>query len=152
MDPTDPVPTVGDHMLLNEIGDEGIAEFLRVTGEGSGSPLIMAGFRQLGGAYAIPNPGKGALDHLDARYSYAGASAPFEPLTEQAIRDHCAIVREALAPWDTGRTVPSFVEDFGQPQGHLRPDQIYAADRIRERVDPEGRFRTDISPNATTLL
>lgn len=149
MDPNDPVPVVGDHMLLKELGDEGVAEFLRVTGEGSGSPLIIAGLRQLGGAYATPNPGKGALDHLDARYSYAGSSAPFEPLTEEVIRDHCAVVRTALSPWDTGRTVPSFVEHFGQPQRHLRPDQVFAADRVRERVDPEGRFRGDIAPNAT---
>jgi hypothetical protein len=41
------------------------------------------------------------------------------------------------------------VEHFGQPQGHLRPDQVAAADRVRERVDPYGLFRGDIAPNAT---
>jgi FAD/FMN-containing dehydrogenase len=149
MDPDEPVSIVGDHMLLGEIGDEGAAAFLRLTGEGSGSPLIVAGLRQLGGAYAVPQPGKGALDHLDARYSYAASGALFPPMTEDVLSDYLAKVRTALSPWDTGRTVPSFVEHFAQPQGHLRPDQVAAADAVRSRIDPHGLFRGDIAPNAT---
>lgn len=56
MDPTDPVPVVGEHMLLGELDDGGEAAFLRVLGEGSGSPLVAAGLRQLGGAYSRPDP------------------------------------------------------------------------------------------------
>ena len=149
MDPTDPVAIYGDHMLLREIGDDGAAEFLRVTGEGSGSPLIVAGLRQLGGAYAIPDPAGGALNHLDAQYSYAGSAAPFGAVTAESIRRHCDVVRSALAPWDTGRTAPSFVENFGQPQGHLNPDQARAADRIRGRIDPYGLFAGDIAPHSS---
>lgn len=148
MDPTDPVPIVGDHMLLNEIGDYGAEVFLRMTGEGSGSPLIVAGLRQLGGAYAIAPPGAGALSQVSARYSYAASGVPFAPLTEEAIRGHLSYVRHALSGWDTGQTVPSFVEYFGQPQRHLRPDQIAAADRVRDRVDPDGMFSEDIAPNS----
>ncbi|WP_433241284.1 FAD-binding oxidoreductase [Streptosporangium sp. CA-135522] len=151
MDPSDPVAVIGDHMLLGEIGDDGAAEFLRVTGEGSGSPLVVAGLRQLGGAYAIPDPAGGALDHLEARYSYAGSGVPMGPVTAEALRSHCDRVRAAMKPWDTGRTAPSFVEDFEQPQGHLSPDQIRVVDRVRARIDPSGRFRDDIAPNATAV-
>ena len=152
MDPSDPVTIIGDHMLLREIGDDGAAEFLRVTGEGSGSPLIVAGLRQLGGAFAA-SVGRtpGALGHFDAHYSYAGSGVPFEPVTVQQLQDHCAVVRAALAPWDTGRTAPSFVEAYAQPQGHLRTDQIHAVDQVRTRVDPNGLFREDVTPNATAL-
>jgi FAD/FMN-containing dehydrogenase len=149
MDPTDPVAFIGDHMLLSEIGEEGEAEFLRVVGKNSGSPFVLAGLRQLGGAYAVPHLDRGALNHLDACYSYAGSGVPAGEVTPEMLRGHRAKVRSALAPWDTERTAPSFVEDFGQPQGHLRPDQVYAADRVRARVDPEGLFRGDIAPNAT---
>ncbi|MFI7057935.1 FAD-binding oxidoreductase [Streptosporangium canum] len=151
MDPSDPVPFHGDHMLLSEIGDDGAAEFLRVVGEGSGSPLIVAGLRQLGGAFAVPDPAGGALDHLDARYSYAGSGVPFDPDVARALVDHCAKVRAALEPWDTGRTVPSFVERLDQPQRHLSPEQVDAVDRVRARVDPAGRFRGDIAPNASAF-
>ncbi|MEV4182025.1 FAD-binding protein, partial [Streptosporangium canum] len=151
MDPSEPVPFHGDHMLLSEIGDDGAAEFLRVVGEGSGSPLIVAGLRQLGGAFSVPDPAGGALDHLDARYSYAGSGVPFDPDVARALVDHCAKVRAALEPWDTGRTVPSFVERLDQPQRHLSPEQVDAVDRVRARVDPSGRFRGDIAPNASAF-
>jgi FAD/FMN-containing dehydrogenase len=151
MDPTDPLPIIGDHMLLHELGEDGAAAFLRATGEGSGSPLVVAGLRQLGGAYAVPDPAGGVLNHLDARYSYAGSGVPVGPVTAQALREGCARVRSALRPWDTGRTAPSFVENVEQPQGHLDPDQVLAIDRIRLRIDPHGRFREDIAPNATAV-
>ncbi|WP_169979433.1 FAD-binding oxidoreductase [Microbispora sp. H10836] len=151
MEPDDPIAIAGDHMLLREIGDEGAAEFLRLLGEGSGSPLVTAGLRQLGGAYAVPDPTGGALNHLDAAYAYSGAGVVEDAASLAAIEEHCAAVRAALSPWDTGRTAPSFVENVEQPQGHLGPERIAAADRVRERVDPDGLFRGDITPNASRL-
>ncbi len=151
MDPSDPVPFVGDHLLLGELGEDGATELLRVLGPGSGSPLIVGGLRQLGGAFAEPDPAGGALSHLEARYSYAGSGVPFGPVTPDALFDHCTTVREALAPWDTGRTVPGFVEDVRRPQGHLDADRVAAVDAVRVRVDPDGVFRNDIAPNATVL-
>ncbi|WP_020670875.1 FAD-binding oxidoreductase [Amycolatopsis nigrescens] len=151
MDPDQPMPVIGDHLLLGELGADGAAEFLRVLGEGSGSPLIAAGLRQLGGAYSVPPPDAGALGHFEARYSYAGSGVPMGGVTAEELRAHCEKVREALGPWDTGRTAPSFVEHFGQPQGHLTEEQVLAVDRVRARVDPGGLFRGDIAPNATAL-
>jgi FAD/FMN-containing dehydrogenase len=146
MDPPDPVPIAGDHLLLAEIGEDGAAQFLRVLGEGSGSPLVVAGLRQLGGACAVPDPAGGALRHLQASYAYSGAGVPLDAASERAIRRHCALVRAALARWDTGRTAPTFVESLEQPQGHLDADTVRAVDRIRARVDPTGLFADDILP------
>ncbi|GGS57687.1 FAD-binding oxidoreductase [Actinokineospora fastidiosa] len=149
MDPADPLPFVGDHMLLRRLDDSGIDEFVRVLGAGSGSPLVMAGLRQLGGALADPGPGGGVLDRIDAHYAYSGSAAPFPPLTEEEITRHCAVVRAALAPWDTGRTAPTFVDNRAQPQGHLSAEDVAAVDRVRARVDPTGLFGSDITPGAT---
>jgi hypothetical protein len=149
MDPADPVPFVGDHMLLRELGDDGAAEFLRVVGEGSGSPLVVATLRQLGGAFADPDPTGGALNQVEAAYAYMGSGPPFGPVTVEALEAHCSAVRAALSPWDTGYTVPSLVEGFDRPQRHLRPDQVAAADRVRERLDPQRLFAGDIAPQAT---
>jgi FAD/FMN-containing dehydrogenase len=151
MDPSEPVPAQGDSMLLTELGDDGAAEFLRVLGEGSNSPLVLAGLRQLGGAMAVPDPDGGALNHLDAHYIYSGAGIPLDTDSATAISSHFSHVRAALAPWDTGRTAPTFVESVGQPQGHLSPEQVHAVDRVRARVDPTGLFRDDITPNATAI-
>jgi hypothetical protein len=151
MEPGEPLPYLGDHLLLRELDDSGIDTFVRVLGEGSGSPLIMAGLRQLGGALAVSDPAGGVLDHFDAHYVYSGSAAPFEPVTAEMITEHCAVVRAALQPWDTGRTAPTFVDSYTQPQGHLSATSVAAVDLVRARVDPTGLFRTDISPNATAL-
>ena len=151
MDPAEPMPFVGDHMMLAEFGDEGVLTFLDAVGENSGSPLVAAGLRQLGGAFARPDPAGGVLDHFDAAYAYLGAGIPGGPVTEDEIREHAAKVRAALTPWDTGRTAPSLIETFAQPQGHLTADQVVAVDRVRSTVDPDGLFRGDIMPRTTAL-
>jgi hypothetical protein len=147
MDPADPVAFLGDHLLLNEFDD---AAFLDVVGPGSGSPLVVAGLRQLGGAIAVPDPAGGALNHLRARYAYSGSGVPgFPGATVATVTRHCARVRAALTPWDTGRTAPTFVESYEQPQRHLDPDQVARLDQVRTRVDPNGVFRGDIAPNSS---
>lgn len=151
MDPDRPMPVVGDHLLLDELDDAALTQLLRVLGPGSGSPLIAAGFRQLGGAYATSVPHGGVLDHVTARFSYAGSGVPMGGVTGAELRERCDLVRASLAPWDTGSTLPSFVEHFGQPQRHLGPASIVAIDRVRGQVDPAGFFRGDIAPGATAL-
>ncbi|MEV4920262.1 FAD-binding protein [Streptomyces tirandamycinicus] len=149
MDPAEPVPFVGDHLLLAELGDEAAAAFLGVVGEGSGSPLAVATLRQLGGAFADADPRGGVLSRLDAPFAYMGSGPPFGPVTVADLERHCAAVRAALAPWDTGTTVPSLVEGADRPQRHLDADALAAVDRVRGRVDPRGRFAGDIAPGAT---
>ncbi|ALG10748.1 FAD-binding oxidoreductase [Kibdelosporangium phytohabitans] len=146
MDPSEPLPFLGDHMLLDEMGPVGAAQFLEAAGEGSGTPLVAAGLRQLGGAYAHPAEPGGVLDRVAASYSYAGSGLAFSPDAVAALREHCAKTRRLLAPWDSGRVVPSFVEDFQQPQAHLNAAQAAEVDRVRAMVDPDGLFRADISP------
>ncbi|MER7418446.1 FAD-binding protein [Micromonospora peucetia] len=149
--PDQPGPMVGDHMLLDDLGDRGAATFLDVTGPGSGSPLISAELRHLGGAFAVPADTGGAFRHLDAAYAYLGTAVPDGPDGAAAIEKHCAVVRAALAPWDTGRTTPTLVENVSQPQAHLDPDVVDAVDRVRLRVDPDGLFRDDIVPGSSRL-
>nr|WP_042180156.1 FAD-binding protein [Kibdelosporangium sp. MJ126-NF4]CEL14228.1 probable oxidoreductase [Kibdelosporangium sp. MJ126-NF4]CTQ88596.1 probable oxidoreductase [Kibdelosporangium sp. MJ126-NF4] len=146
MDPSEPLPFVGDHLLLDELDATGAARFLEAAGEGSGTPLVAAGLRQLGGAYSEPPEPGGVLDRVAASYSYAGSGLALGPDAVDALRAHCARTRSLLDPWNTGWVVPSFVEDFRQPQRHLSVEQAAAVDRVRARVDPDGLFRSDISP------
>ncbi len=151
IDPVEPLPIFADHLLLDELDDEGAAEFLRVAGPGSGSVLTNAELRQLGGALSAAPPEAGVLGQLDARYAYVGSGVPFGPVSPEAIIERCAAVRAALRPWDTGRTAPTFVGGLDQPQGHLSRPQVHAVDRVRARVDPSGRFRADVAPGSSEL-
>ncbi len=149
--PNEPAPLVGEHLLLGELGDRGAAAFLDVTGPGSGSPLVSAELRHLGGALAVADDAGGAFGQLNAAYAYLGVAVPDGPDGAAEIEKHCAVVRAALAPWDTGRTAPTLVESGSQPQAHLDPDLIEAVDRVRLRVDPDGLFRGDIVPGSSRL-
>ncbi|AXB47385.1 FAD-binding oxidoreductase [Amycolatopsis albispora] len=149
MDPEDPVPIAGDHLLLRDLDAAGAAEFLRVVGPESGSPFISAGMRQLGGAYSVADPAGGALSSFAGRFAYSGAGLVVDEASREAVESHCALVRSALAPWDSGWTVPSFVENWQQPQRHLSDSAIARVDAVRSAVDPTGVFAGDISPGAT---
>ena len=149
MDPPGPVRAFSDHMLLDDVNDTTIAAFLEVTG--SGSQLLSAELRQLGGALAVPDRDGGALNHVTAQFIYQCVGSAIDPDSTAAGRERAALVRAALTPWDTGRTIPSFVGTHEQPQGHLDPSQIAAVDQVRQRVDPDGLFRGDITANATAL-
>ncbi|MFH8345524.1 FAD-binding oxidoreductase [Streptomyces sp. NPDC018045] len=149
MDPVEPVPVLGDHMLLADPGSAGAAAFLRVVGAGSGSPLVSAELRQLGAALGRPDARGGVLDHLAAAFAYIGAGIADGPVARDAVAAHHRRVRTALGPWDTGRTAPTFVETAGQPQGHLEPAKVHEVDRVRVRVDPDGVFRDDVMPGSS---
>ncbi len=56
-DPEDPVPGVGDGLLLEKLDDWAIETFVRTAGPGS--PLLAAELRHLGGALGSPRPGPG---------------------------------------------------------------------------------------------
>ena len=146
MDPDEPAAVVGDHMLLGELDPEAITELLRMTGEGSGSPLVASELRQLGGRMAVPAGSGGVLTSLDARFAYMGAGVPELRGTPEEIIEHCDKVRAALAPWDTGRTAPGFVEGLDRPRGHLAAADVQAVGKVRARVDPDGLFRGDALP------
>ncbi|MFJ6381052.1 FAD-binding oxidoreductase [Kitasatospora sp. NPDC092039] len=149
MDPTDPVPVLGDHQLLSALGADGAETFLKVLGEGSGSPLVNAELRQLGGALAVPDPNGGALSHLDAAFAFTAGGLAVDQASAAAVRAHCAEARSALAPWDTGRTAPTLVERLEQPQRHLSAAAVERVDRVRRRVDPSGWMRHDVPPGAS---
>ncbi|WP_372666493.1 FAD-binding protein [Amycolatopsis kentuckyensis] len=149
MDPADPAPVHGDHLLLGDLDDEGGRRFTRIIGERRGSPLVTTELRQLGGAFGRPDPAGGALSHLPAGFAYVAAGVPFGDVTIQSIVDTLATAREALTPWDTGLTTPTLVETPEQPQGILAPDTIAAVDRVRDRLDPDGLFRQDIARNSS---
>ena len=50
MDPEGPTPGIGGHTMLGELDDAPIDALVAIAGPGSGSPLVGAELRHLGGA------------------------------------------------------------------------------------------------------
>ena len=74
-DPEEPMPVMTEHRLLADLPAEAVDAFVAVAGPDSGSTLMMAEIRHLGGALGEIRPGHGALASLEAAYLFFGGGA-----------------------------------------------------------------------------
>jgi FAD/FMN-containing dehydrogenase len=134
-DPEDPVPAIGDAMLLETLDDLAIEMFIRVAGHGS--PLLAAELRHLGGALSSPPAGAGARGHLEGNYLLFGVGIPGAPATAEAIHAHLDRYLSALAPWATGTRFTSFAERRSSLETCVPASALHRLARIRQAVDPD---------------
>ena len=85
MDPEPPVPGLGHHAMLSELPDEAIDAFVGGAGPESGSPLLLAELRHLGGALGAAAENAGALDKLDAEFAMLGLGMLMDPAMREPI-------------------------------------------------------------------
>jgi hypothetical protein len=139
-DPEEPTPAVSTHRTLAALPRDGVEAFVATAGPGSGSPLVLAELRQLGGALARRPERHGALPMLDGAFlAIAGTMAPDEP-TATAGLAHADAVTGALAPWSTGRPYLNFAHEFGGPTDIRAAYDAPAYRRLaalRARLDPD---------------
>lgn len=132
MDPPMPVPGIGHHAMLGELDAAALDAFVQVAGPDSGSPLLMAELRQLGGALARPGEGCG---RLDGAFCLFGVGMPMDPAMAPAITEHAQRLVEAMEPWATGAYL-NFAERGGDA-ADLYDDETYARLRVtRGATDP----------------
>jgi len=146
MDPPDPVPSVSDHIVLGDLDENGRRAFLSSAGAGSQSPLLSSELRQMGGALADRADDGGAFSRTEGAYCYYGLGVPAGDGTADVMRRYLAQARTALAPWDTGRVLPTFVEDRANPGRWMDEERTAFVDLVRRGVDPDGLFRRGIWP------
>ncbi|MGZ4297223.1 MAG: FAD-binding oxidoreductase [Solirubrobacteraceae bacterium] len=135
-DPEDPAPFVGDGMLLEKLDDWAIDSFLRVAG--SGSPLLAAEIRHLGGALASPPPGAGARGHLEGRFLLFGVGVPGAPAPAAELHAYLDRYLRAMRPWATGTRFTSFAERTSALRTCVPDGVLHRLSRIRAAADPTG--------------
>jgi FAD/FMN-containing dehydrogenase len=137
LDPEEPVPGVGDGMLLADLPPEAVGTLLRVGGAGSGSPLLSIEIRQLGGELARTRPESGALASLDGDYAvYAVGLAPTPELAAATAESVNALLA-ALAPWAASHAYLNFAETSRSPYALWGEHAAVRLRRIKQAVDPE---------------
>jgi hypothetical protein len=139
-DPEPPTPALGDHALLGELGEAGMDAFIGAAGEDSGSSLVIAELRQLGGALAAAPAGAGARGHLDGRFALLGIGVPMGPVAGAEIEAHLALLTGAMADWDTGRMYLNFHERGGSAETSFGPEAYARLAAVRRAYDPDERF------------
>lgn len=138
MDPPEPMPGVADHALLGALDERAVAALLAQVGPGTRSGLVFAELRQLGGAFARPASGGGAICSLPGDYAlYCIAMAP-TPQAAVAGRAAAFSVVRAMAPWAVPGLLPTFAEN-AVDAARLYPD-VARLRRIAAAVDPDGVF------------
>jgi hypothetical protein len=140
MDPPQPVPGMGDHLLLEDLTPAAIDQAVRVAGADAPIPLLMVEFRHLGGAIGRAEPGNGATAAIDAEFAmFTVGMTPVPELTE-AVAAYLPVVKDALRPWDTGREYINFAEK-STDVGRLWPADVYARlRRVKAEHDPADIF------------
>jgi Berberine and berberine like len=135
MDPPEPVPYVSGHRQLRD-GPGLVDSMLEAAGPGSGSELIMAELRQLGGALGRPDPDGGALSALDADLAmFAVGLAPDEAMAA-ASAEQAQRVTEAFARLDAGNAYLNFTEHEVDPARFYDEDTYRRLREVKRRYAP----------------
>jgi FAD binding domain len=140
MDPENPVPGYGHHSVLRELSDEAIEAFVGVAGAGSGSPLLLAELRHLGGAVGRPDPEGGALSHLDAAFTLFSVGMVMSPEMGGAVDAGLDRLHETMQPWRADGGYFNFADRPCDTDAILPPEVCSRLADVKRRWDPERRI------------
>jgi hypothetical protein len=141
MDPEQPVPGIGDGMLIDRLPGEAVDAFAGAAGPGAAFPLLSVELRHLGGELARPRPGNGALACLDAHYVLFAVSMTPVPELVAPVTAQVETVKNALAPWAARQMYLNFAETE-HPAAPFWTEQAYQRlRRIKSNIDPDDIIR-----------
>ena len=150
MDPEQPVPGLTTHAPIAELTDEAIEAFVaNGPGPETGSTLLLAELRQLGGALARRSEGGGALDRLDFPFVMSAVGALMAPDAAETVPRDLKRLDEAMAPVPRRRRLLQLRRLIlrrrrDPPRRHLRPPrrgQAPLRPRRPHRRQPRRRAR-----------
>jgi FAD/FMN-containing dehydrogenase len=143
MDPPQPTPYVGEGFMLGELDHAAIDRFVAAAGPDSGSPLVSAEIRHLGGALQRPAVGHGALATLDAEFITFSVGILADAALMPAFRAQLDTIAAAFAPCTNGREYLNFTEVRTDPARFYTPETYARLRAVKARVDPDEVFRAN---------
>ncbi|MGA9877042.1 MAG: FAD-binding oxidoreductase, partial [Solirubrobacteraceae bacterium] len=141
MDPEHPVPGFGHHQVIRELPDEAIDAFVGVAGPESGSPLLLAELRHLGGALGRAAENHGALSKLDAEFVMFGVGMAPTPEAGIAVNAGLDNLHSTMAPWASDGGYFNFAERSCDVDAILPPDTCARLREVKRHWDPNGMIR-----------
>ena len=140
MEPEGPTPSVTSSTVLGALPERAIKAFIDLAGPGSGSSLMVAELRQLGGALARPAQNAGALPTLDGQFiAFAATIAATPEIGRLGERDAHQLMA-ALAPWATGGEYLNFTERSLDTSAAYDRDSWLRLRSVRTAWDADGLF------------
>ncbi len=142
-EPIDPMPVSEFSGLLRDFDNDAIEALLSVAGPGSGSPLVIAQIRHLGGALARGTAEQGPSGAVDEPYQLFLLGIPMSPEMATGITASIAAAKVALADYLTGRTFFTFLADDDDPTRAFAASALQRLREIKRDVDPAGVLRSN---------
>jgi hypothetical protein len=139
-DPEQPAPGLTHHTVVGELNADAANAFIEVVGPDSGTPLLGAATRHLGGALANAPAGAGALGAVEGEHVIAGVGLVMAPEMASPISTALDAMVAAMEPWATGADYLNFAD---RPSDASKAFDHRTLERLREvkaAVDPDGLF------------
>lgn len=143
MDPEEPVPYLGHGGVLAELPDGAVEAFFEASGPESGSPLLLAELRHTGGALGRSADGAGALDKLDAAYTFLGIGALMNPALAQPIKARLDKIADQMKPWAAAGGYFNFAERRCELDAILPAETCKRLAEVKRRWDPDDMIVTN---------
>jgi hypothetical protein len=143
MDAEQPVPAVGDGLMLAELPPEALDAFIDIAGAEGGRRLTVIELRHLEGELGRARLENGALTSIPAKYALiAGGFAPVPELVS-ALRGEVEAITRALAPWAAPYTYLNFAETRRDPASLWDAEAYRRLRRVKSAVDPGDLIRSN---------
>jgi FAD/FMN-containing dehydrogenase len=142
MDPTDPLPYVSGHQLLDELPPKAIEDIVELAGPDSGSPLLMFEVRHNGGALSRAGDDHGALATLPGSYMTFLGGLVMDAGSLAANEASIAQVAAALGRYEAGRYL-NFVEKRTDAGSFFPPETLARLREVKSAYDPDNVFRAN---------
>jgi len=139
MDPEQPVPGLGEHAPIEDLSDEAIDAFVaNGPGPETGSTLLLAELRHLGGALARRTEGAGALDKLDFPFVMSAIGALMAPDAKETVPRDLDRIAKAMEPWTAGGGYFNFADSPCDVDSILPAETCTRLAEVKRKWDPEG--------------
>lgn len=142
LDPPEPVPALGDGLIVDDLPEAAIEALLGVVGPENDSALLAVDLRHLGGAAGRPAENGGAVDHLPGKFVVYAVGVVADPALVPVLTAEVAAVREALAPWMSERDYSNFREVDAAPGRFWSDATLERLRAVKQAYDPERTIRT----------
>jgi hypothetical protein len=124
--------------VLTELPDEALDAFFEASGPDSGSPLLLAELRQLGGALARPAENGGALSKLDGEWVMLGIGMLMDPSLKDPIDAQLDKMADAMRPWTAPGGYFNYAERPCDLDAILPEETCKRLAQIKRSWDPDG--------------
>ncbi len=141
-EPVDPTPAVLAATMLHTLDDAAIDALLAQVGVGSGTPLVGAGIRHLGGALA-ERRSSAVAGPIPEPYSVSAMGVVAVPELAGAVDAGLDATIRALEPWSTGRSILTFLDRAESMTRCYDEPHLARLRALKAAVDPDRVVRSN---------